>query len=102
MLPNQLALSEGLRDNQLAIIQGFSQFERLADMKELPGAEAIEDEEDEAQAAIEKETQALKEKKAQAPIAKFNVEEFNRNLNNKKNTRFTRKKRLQASSFLLF
>ena len=36
-------------------------------MKELPGVEAIEDEED----------------KAQAPIAKFNVEDFDRNLNNK-------------------
>ena len=34
---NQLALTEGLKDNQKAIKQGFSQFERLADMKELPG-----------------------------------------------------------------
>ena len=37
MLRNQLALTEGLRDNQRAITQGFSQFERLADMQELPG-----------------------------------------------------------------
>ena len=37
MLRNQLALTEGLRDNQRAITQGFNQFERLADMKELPG-----------------------------------------------------------------
>ena len=48
MLRNQLALTEGLRDNQLALTEGlkanqraitdgFSQFERLADMKELPG-----------------------------------------------------------------
>ena len=37
MLRNQLALTEGLRDNQRAITQGFKQFERLADMKELPG-----------------------------------------------------------------
>ena len=37
MLRNQLALTEGLRDNQRAITQGFSQFERLADMRELPG-----------------------------------------------------------------
>ena len=44
-------------------------------MKELPGAEAIEDEEDKALAPIEKEDKA--------PIAKFNVEDFNRNLNNK-------------------
>ena len=44
MLRNQLALTEGLKDNQRAITQGFSQFERLADMQELPGVEAIEDE----------------------------------------------------------
>ena len=37
MLQNQLALTEGLRANQKAITDGFSQFERLADMKELPG-----------------------------------------------------------------
>ena len=37
MLRNQLALTEGLRDNQRAITQGFNQFERLADMRELPG-----------------------------------------------------------------
>ena len=58
MLRNQLALTEGLKDNQKAITDGFSQFERLADMKELTGVEAIEDEEDEedeAQAAIAKE-----------------------------------------------
>ena len=67
MLRNQLALTEGLKDNQKAITQGFNQFERLTDMKELPGVEAIEDEEDEAQ----------------APITKFNVEELNRYLNNK-------------------
>ena len=39
MLRNQLALTEGLKDNQKAITQGFSQFERLADMKELPSIE---------------------------------------------------------------
>ena len=83
MLRNQLALTEGLRDNQKAITQGFSQFERLADMKELPGLEAIKDEEDEAQAPIEKEEQVPKEKKAQDPIAKFKVEEFDRYLINK-------------------
>ena len=43
MLNNQLALTEGLRANQRAITQGFSQLERLADMRELPGAEATED-----------------------------------------------------------
>ena len=39
MLRNQLALTEGLKKNQKAITQGFSQFERLADMKELPQIE---------------------------------------------------------------
>ena len=75
MLRNQLALTEGLRANQKAITDGFSQFERLADMKELPVVEATEDEEDKDKAPIEKEDKA--------PIAKFNVEDFNRNLNNK-------------------
>ena len=37
MLRDQLALTEGLRENQRAITQGFKQFERLADMQELPG-----------------------------------------------------------------
>ena len=80
MLRNQLALTEGLKANQKAITDGFSQFERLADMKELPGVEAIEDE---AQAVIPKEDKPPIEKKNKDPIAKFNVEEFNRNLNNK-------------------
>ena len=39
MLRNQSALTEGLRDNQRAITQGFKQFERLADIKELPSIE---------------------------------------------------------------
>ena len=39
MLRNQLALTEGLRDNQRAITQGFSHLERLADMRELPPIE---------------------------------------------------------------
>ena len=43
MLRNQSALTEGLRANQRAITQGFNHFERLADIRELPGVEAIED-----------------------------------------------------------
>ena len=39
MLRNQLALTKGLKENQKAITQGFNQFERLADMKELPQIE---------------------------------------------------------------
>ena len=36
MLKNQLALTEGVRDNQRAITQGFDQLERSGDTKELP------------------------------------------------------------------
>ena len=43
MLRNQSALTEGLRANRRAITQGFNHFERLADIRELPGVEAIED-----------------------------------------------------------
>ena len=39
MLQNQLALTEGLKENQKAIRDGFSQFERLADIQELPQVE---------------------------------------------------------------
>ena len=39
MLRNQLALTEGIRANQKAITDGFNQFERLADMQELPQIE---------------------------------------------------------------
>ena len=45
MLRNQLALTEGLKDNQKAITRGFEQFERLADMKELPQIEDFDDDE---------------------------------------------------------
>ena len=93
MLQNQLALTKGLKANQKAITDGFSQFERLADLGELPGIGAIEygeddekdsedDKDDQAQAPLPKEdkTPLVVDK---PPIAKFNVEEFNRNLNNK-------------------
>ena len=58
MLQNQLALTEGIRANQKAITDGFSQFERLADMQELPGVGAIEDGEDD------------KDDQARAPLPK--------------------------------
>ena len=76
MLRNQLALTKGIRANQKAITDGFSQFERLADMKELPGVEVIEeDKDDQARATLPKEDKD--------PIAKFNVAHFDRYLNNK-------------------
>ena len=80
MLRNQLALTKGLEENKKAITHGFSQFERLADMKELPGVEAFENEEEDK----DDKAQAPIPKKAKAPIAKFEVEYFDRNLNNKK------------------
>ena len=74
MLQNQLALTEGIRANQKAITDGFSQFERLADMQELPGVEAIEDGED------DKDDQARaplpKEDKAQFTITKDYFDRF--------------------------
>ena len=89
MLRNQLALTEGIRANQKAITDGFSQFERLADMQELPGLGAIEDEEDDkddqAQAPLPKEdkAQAPLPKEDKTPIAKFDADYFDMNLNNK-------------------
>ena len=81
---NQEAITKGLKENQKAITQGFSQFERLADMRELPGVGAIED--DQAQAPLPKDDQARAPlpKEDKTPIAKFNVEYFDRNLNNKR------------------
>ena len=84
MLQNQLALTEGLKANQKAITDGFSQFERLADLRELPGVEAIEDGEDDkddqARAPLPKEdkTQAPlpKEDKAQITITKDYFDRF--------------------------
>ena len=72
MLRNQLALTEGLKADQKAITDGFSQFERLVDMQELPGVEAIEDGEDD------------KDEEDEAPIAKFEVSDLDVNLNKKK------------------
>ena len=52
MLKNQLALTEGLKANQKAITQGFEQFERLADLRELP---QIEDFDEDNQQQISKD-----------------------------------------------
>ena len=80
MLRNQLALTEGIKANQKAITDGFSQFERLADMQELPGVEAVEDVEDKAPLPKVDKSPFVIDK---PPIAKFNVEDFNKYLNNK-------------------
>ena len=70
MLQNQLALTEGLKANQKAITDGFSQFERLADMRELPGLEAIEDEEDDK----DDQARAPLPKEDKTPIVKLELE----------------------------
>ena len=94
MLQNQLALTEGIRANQKAITDGFSQFERLADMQELPGIGTIKDDEkdseddkdDQAQASTptppKSSTSTPQAKKK--PVTEFNLDIFDKNLNNKK------------------
>ena len=104
MLQNQLALTEGVRNNKLALKgikdkqeifnRGFEQYERLADMQELPGIAAIKD--DEKDSEDDKDDQARAptptppksstptpqaEKK---PVTEFNLDIFDKNLNNKK------------------
>ena len=80
MLQNQLALNEGLKANQKAITDGFTQFERLADMQELPGVGAIEDGEDEK----DDQAQAPLPKEDKTPIAKFKVSDLDVNLDEEK------------------
>ena len=76
MLRNQLALTEGIRANQKAITDGFSQFERLADMQELPGIAAIEDGEDEK----DDQARAPLPKEDKAPIVNLDLEKnFDKN-----------------------
>ena len=74
MLQNQLALTEGLKANQKAITDGFSQFERLADMQELPGIGAIENEKDDQARDPQKQDKAQatlpKQDEAQATLPK--------------------------------
>ena len=96
MLKNQLALTEGIKGNQLALKglkdkqdifnHGFEQFERLANFEELPKLGAIEDDEeekdDQARAPLPKEDKSpfLVDK---PPIAKFDIEYLDKYLNNK-------------------
>ena len=82
MLRNQLALTEGLKANQKAITDGFSQFERLADMRELPGVEVIE-EEDEDEEDKDEESEAQAAKKSKTPVINVKKEDFDIFLTNK-------------------
>ena len=93
MLQNQLALTEGIRANQKAITDGFSQFERLADIQELTGITAKDDKkdseddkDDQARAPLPTPPKSSSptpqaEKK---PVTEFNLDIFDKNLNNKK------------------
>ena len=76
MLQNQLALTEGLKANQKAITDGFSQFERLADMQELPGVGAIGDGED----YKDDQARAPFPKEDKTPLVNLNLEKnFDKN-----------------------
>ena len=68
MLRNQLALTEGLRDNQKAITDCFKQFERLADMRELPPKEE------------DKQEQSGTEQSKKSPIT-YNLENILKKMN---------------------
>ena len=107
MLQNQLALTQGIRNNQLALKgikdqqdhfnRALEQFENLADMEELPGIGAIEDKEDDKddQAQAPTPTPIISptptppnsptptSQAKEAPIAQFKVEDLNKNLMNK-------------------
>lgn len=63
MLENQLALMKNLKKDRQAITQGFNQFERLADMRELPGfVDEDEDEESKKKGLIKLFNKYLDEK----------------------------------------
>ena len=59
MLKNQLALTEGLKANQKAITQSFEQFERLADMRELPQIEDFDEDKEQSSTEKTKKTPTL-------------------------------------------
>ena len=99
MLQNQLALTQGIRNNQLALKgikdqqghfnRALEYLENLADMEELTGERAIKDEEDEQAHAstpsplktpISTPTPQAEKK----PIVEFDVAIFDSNLSNKK------------------
>ena len=93
MLQNQLALTEGIRANQKAITDGFSQFEKLANIQKLGAIEDGEDEDEEEEEEEEKEEEEKEEeeeKKVQVPVQKkekikitITKEVFDKYLNNK-------------------
>ena len=91
MLQNQLALTEGIRANQKAITDGFSQFEKLAKMQELPGVEDEDEEEEDEEKEEEKEEEEedeekeeeKEEEKTKTPVINVKKKDFDIFLNNK-------------------
>ena len=99
MLQNQLALTQGIRNNQLALKgikdqqdhfnRALEHFENLADMEDLPGVEAVEDGEDDKDDQAQAPTPTPPNSPTptsqakEAPIAQFKVEDLNKNLMNK-------------------
>ena len=73
---NQLALTQGLNQNRLAITEGFDKLDEVKkwDLAQLPGFEAIEE---------FKEDDGVLPSTSEGKIAKFTLEDLDRNLMNK-------------------
>ena len=73
---NQLALTQGLNQNRLAITEGFDKLDEVKkwDLAQLPGFEAIEE---------SKEDDGVLPSTSEGKIAKFTLEDLDRNLMNK-------------------
>ena len=76
---NQLALTQGLNQNRMAITEGFDKLDEVKkwDLAQLPGFEAIEDSPKEDDAVLPPTS------KEGPKIAKFTPEDLDRNLMNK-------------------
>ena len=95
MLRNQLALTEGLKDNQKAI-QGLNQFKSLPEPISVDKLFSMDDEpkdlmtfgeDDEPKDLMtfgeDEDEEEVETPKTKDPIAKFDIKEFDKNLNNK-------------------
>ena len=83
MLRNQLALTEGLKENQKAI-QGLNQFKSLPEPLSVDKLFSMDDEPKDLMTFGEDEDEEeVEAPKTKYPIAKFDIKEFDKNLNNK-------------------
>ena len=78
MLQNQFALTEGIKANQKAITDGFSLFEKLANIEQQKLEKGKDEEED------EEDEEDEKDEKDEYPIAKLEVSDLDVNLDKKK------------------